>query len=203
MLTGSMSTDNQMVAVGDSSEVRFSSIEVSTEVNNQSKTSKIEVQQHKAVHDTAVDTDGDKYILLYDVNGIDDDKFMNSIMFYTDIEKGDPQNQCLSLLQCMSQSKYRFGFIPLTDPILPKNRNVSSIRITDPIDLHNHVTKSTNPNFMGLRIPIPSQLNIEVWKQELGAYWDQQLLEFLQFGFPLGFNFACELKTQMTIISRL
>ena len=128
------------------------------------------IQQHKAVHDTAFDTNGDKYKLLYDVNGIDDDKLMNSIMFYTDDEKGEPQNQCLSLLQCMSQSKYHFGFIPLTDPILPKNRNVSSIRITDPIELHTHVTKSTNLNFMGLRIPIPSQLNIEVWKQELDAY---------------------------------
>ena len=95
-----MSTEKPVVAVRDNSEVSYSSIEVSTAANNQSKTHQIEgeedneccVQQHKAVHDTAVDTDGDKYKLLYDVNGIDDDKFMNSIMFYTDIKNGEPQN---------------------------------------------------------------------------------------------------------------
>ena len=54
--------------------------------------------------------------------------------------------------------------------------------------------KHMKPNFIGTRIPIPSQYEIEVWKQELSSYWDQHLLKFLQFGSPLGFNRKCELR---------
>ena len=49
------------------------------------------------------------------------------------------------------------------------------------------------PNFLGARIPLESQLNIPKWKVELKDYWDQQLLQFLEYGFPLGFNRSCKL----------
>ena len=41
---------------------------------------------------------------------------------------------------------------------------------------------------MQARIPITSQLNVEVWEELLKDYWDQQLLQLLRFGFPLDFN---------------
>ena len=37
-------------------------------------------------------------------------------------------------------------------------------------------------------ISVTSQLNIEVWQELLKDYWDQQLLQWLRFGFPLDFN---------------
>ena len=46
---------------------------------------------------------------------------------------------------------------------------------------------------LGARIPLESQLNIPKWKVELKDYWDQQLLQFLEYGFPLGFNRSCKL----------
>ena len=44
------------------------------------------------------------------------------------------------------------------------------------------------PNAMAARVPLPTRLNVETWKRELGqsgAY--AQLLDFIQFGFPVGY----------------
>ena len=47
---------------------------------------------------------------------------------------------------------------------------------------------------MQARIQIDSQLNVEAWKKYLEGYWDQQLCELIQFGFPLDFNRSCILN---------
>ena len=49
-------------------------------------------------------------------------------------------------------------------------------------------------NYTSARIPVKSQLNVSVWKEDLSNYWDQQLLQLLQFGFPLDFNRQCPLR---------
>ena len=41
---------------------------------------------------------------------------------------------------------------------------------------------------MQARIPVQSQLNVNAWKRYLTNYWDSQLIELIQFGFPLDFN---------------
>ena len=38
---------------------------------------------------------------------------------------------------------------------------------------------------MGATIPVKSQLNVAAWKAELINYWDQQVLQLIEFGFPL------------------
>ena len=43
-------------------------------------------------------------------------------------------------------------------------------------------------NYLGARIKVHIQLNFQMWYQELRDYWNQQLLDFLTFGFPLDFN---------------
>ena len=52
------------------------------------------------------------------------------------------------------------------------------------VDLHTTVRASNLPNFMGCRISLQSQLNITDWRKYLVNYWDQQLVDFLAFGFP-------------------
>ena len=47
---------------------------------------------------------------------------------------------------------------------------------------------------MGARIQLSSQLNVQVWQDCLEHYWDQQLIQLLKFGFPVGFNRECPLK---------
>ena len=60
--------------------------------------------------------------------------------------------------------------------------------------MHEIVRSSRKPNFLGARLPVTSQLNVKVSQSLLKDYWDQQLLQLLQFGFPLDFNRACPLS---------
>ena len=60
--------------------------------------------------------------------------------------------------------------------------------ISDPLQLHKSVKQFGCPNFLGARIPVVSNLNIDNWKFHLKDYWDTQLLDLLEFGFPLDFD---------------
>ena len=50
------------------------------------------------------------------------------------------------------------------------------------------------PNFLGARLKVNSQLNLSAWKFHLSDYWDKQLTDLLYFGFPLDFNRNFPLK---------
>ena len=52
------------------------------------------------------------------------------------------------------------------------------------------------PNFLGARIPVRGQLNIFEWKRILVDYWDQQLLQLIEFGFLLDFNRNSNLSSE-------
>ena len=62
------------------------------------------------------------------------------------------------------------------------------------IEVHHIVRKTGKPNFLGARIPVTSQLKVEVWQDLLKDYWDQQLLQLLRFSFSLDFNRNCPLE---------
>ena len=52
----------------------------------------------------------------------------------------------------------------------------------------------SEPQFIKARVPIKSQLNVQAWKDNLKGYWDQQLCQLVEFGFPLDFNMKCDLR---------
>ena len=56
------------------------------------------------------------------------------------------------------------------------------------IEAHKIIKKSAMPNFMGARIPVNSQFNIPAWESYLNEYWDKQIVDLLQYGFPLDFD---------------
>ena len=56
------------------------------------------------------------------------------------------------------------------------------------IALHAVITSSGYYNFMNEQINIPSQLNPDIWDQQLVDYWDKQLPLLIKFGFPLDFD---------------
>ena len=134
--------------------------------------------------------------LLFDIRNTEGDKFINSIIF-NDSKKHLPPVECAAYDQWRVQSKMNFGFIPLTDPILPSTETISDIKVSDPITLHEKVKRFNLPNYLGARIPVKSQMNIQAWKKMLKGYWDQQLIQCLEFGFPLGFNRQCPLKHEV------
>ena len=175
------------------SETIASSVQKGPGGNNEGKSIKRIPSIDAEVENNHCDTTTGCQKLIFDIKNTESDKFMNSIIY-------DDQNKIPSPIQCRAydlwrvQSKVKFGFIPLTDPIMPSRVELSNIACNDPIQLHNEVKKYDLPNYLGAHIPVPSQLNICKWESLLQDYWDKQLLECLKFGFPLGFNRMCPLK---------
>ena len=50
------------------------------------------------------------------------------------------------------------------------------------------IARSGKPNYLGTRIPIPTKFNLKFLKNKLQNYRNRQIVEFLEFGFPLEFN---------------
>ena len=60
--------------------------------------------------------------------------------------------------------------------------------IPDIIQAHCLIRQSGLPNFLGLRIPVYTQLNVDSWRSHLADYLDQQLVYLIAYGFPLDFD---------------
>lgn len=54
-------------------------------------------------------------------------------------------------------------------------------------DVHDLVAQTGEPNYLVARVPVPSALNISVWRDLLQAYDDSVVCDFLEFGWPVGF----------------
>lgn len=55
-------------------------------------------------------------------------------------------------------------------------------------EIYNWVRASGLPNSIQARQPLPTNLNIPAWEKELsGDGIDAQLLDFIKYGFPLGY----------------
>ena len=127
---------------------------------------------------------------LYDVNvtGVEG-KLVNSILhmhqFSTSGDIGKVDSEIYNSWCC--QSDFNFGFMPLSDQMLPNNFTVNEAKGKSHFEIHEIIRSTSKQNFMQARIQIKSQLNIEAWKKYLEGYWDRQLCELIQFGSPLDF----------------
>ena len=158
-------------------------------------------------HSTFVNNDNDylmssenygPYALIYDVN-TDQNGFgaelSNALFFKNGWKKHEQylKENCSDFNLWSTQTDYQFGFVPLSNLVLPNNPGHIGDRVDDPIQQHFRVKATGIPNFLGARIPVKSQLNVEEWQQILVNYWDKQLIHLIQFGFPLDFNRASTL----------
>ena len=124
---------------------------------------------------------------IYDINGLDE-KYMASILIKTP-KKNQWKNSDNELVKAWKrQTDFQFGFIPLSDVQHPESKEINYLQDYCPIKAHKMVANHKKPNYLGARIKVDSQLNLQEWYDQLQDYWDQQLLEFLTFGFPLDFN---------------
>ena len=66
------------------------------------------------------------------------------------------------------------------------------------IQLHNAVAACGTYNYMGARIPLPqNKLNVELFREKLKSYADNEIVQFIEFGFPLSVNEGAELNSTM------
>ena len=49
--------------------------------------------------------------------------------------------------------------------------------------------------FLGACLPVPSSLNLPLWRSTLRDYDDYAVCNFLEFGWPVGLNYASSLST--------
>ena len=78
----------------------------------------------------------------------------------------------------------QFGFIPQGPLKLYVGDPVSWEYVPNVNISHLLIRSSGLPNYLGCRIPVQSQLNIDNWKRYLVGYWDNQITGLLQYGFP-------------------
>ena len=105
---------------------------------------------------------------------------------------------CVDYVKCSHKNGTQFGFIPLTPLRIYTGKQSSNQSIHNIVDLHHKVKASSCRNFMACRIPLQSQLNINNWRKYLVEYWDQQLVDLLDFGFPLDFDHEYPLQPTET-----
>ena len=64
--------------------------------------------------------------------------------------------------------------------------------------MHNKVIAHNTFNYCGAKIPLDHNgLNIDIWKKKLTNYHDQELLNFLEFGWPLGLDPSIDLDSTL------
>ena len=96
-----------------------------------------------------------------------------------------------------SPTQVKFGATYLSPVPMPLWTGRHLIDYRDPVDLHNIVSEvSDYPNYIYPRIPVHSELNIARWRFHLADYYDQQLVECLEFGFPVGIHPRVPLESQ-------
>ena len=96
--------------------------------------------------------------------------------------------QSIDHKNCLYQNDKNFGFIPFNDLMVYTGPDIIWGAVPDIIEAHAKVRQSGLPNFMNVRIPLKTQLKVHCWKKYLHKYWDQQLVDLIQFGFPLDFD---------------
>ena len=122
-----------------------------------------------------------------------DDKFVNTLFTKKKVSTlvNKKVQQLLNIWR--DQPDFCFGFVLLSEFVLPDPTVTDGQSVACPIEMHRRIKHSACPNFLQCHFPVESQLNIPVWKKALVDYWDNQLINLLEYGFPLDFNRDCKL----------
>ena len=57
------------------------------------------------------------------------------------------------------------------------------------VSLHHRVHAAGLPNFRGARLAVPTSLNLPLWRSLLSEYSDVGVCDFLEFGWPIGYDY--------------
>ena len=69
-----------------------------------------------------------------------------------------------------NQTIDKYGFIPLSEMILPKTKNSKNLSLATIFDIHRSIVDTNTHNFMEAQIEIKSQLNPDAWDKYLRNY---------------------------------
>ena len=123
--------------------------------------------QYNNLSDTACDLNN--RAKLFDINGSEHEKFMYLLMQKPG-KQVVPHSHCVEYERFKKQSKYKFGYIPLSPQVMPEVTEVGTNSNISAIDLHSQVKEVGVANVLGARIPVNSQLNVQKWEEYLENY---------------------------------
>ena len=104
----------------------------------------------------------------------------------------DKFNDVCSSLQVVQPSTSLRSSISSSVGISPQSFVPLDPRLFEPnsfLTLHNLVYALGQPNFLGARLPVPSSLNLSLWRSLLTEYSDVVVCDYLEFGWPIGYNY--------------
>ena len=102
-------------------------------------------------------------------------------------------NRCQDLCKFMCQHSEHTGFIPLSPLQFVNIRQCNKCIVDhalcqDPIKLHKYVSSFNCPNFLGARVQVNFDMNLDLVDELAKDYWDWQLPLYLRYGFPMDFK---------------
>ena len=102
-------------------------------------------------------------------------------------------NRCQDLCKFMCQHSEHTGFIPLSPLQFVNIRQCNKCIVDhalcqDPIKLHKYVSSFKCPNFLGARVQLNFDINLDLVDELAKDYWDWQLPLYLRYGFPMDFK---------------
>ena len=93
----------------------------------------------------------------------------------------------------LAQHTLKTGFVPLSPlqfdyikDCCKKVKNKSLLN--DPVALYEYVSSYKVPNFLGARVQVNFEMNIDLIEKLCTNYWDWQLPLLLRYGFPMDFQ---------------
>ena len=99
--------------------------------------------------------------------------------------------------KCKAQIGTKFGCVPLAPSYVYKGQSQVWESVPDVLTAHKLIRDSGLPNFLGLRIPVETNLNVSSWRKHLVDYFDQQLPDLIELGFPLDFDRTRDLQSTL------
>ena len=115
---------------------------------------------------------------------------MNTFIVLLTTKKNIPDHiwvnrfKCADFQACIKQSGCAFGFVPLSHLATYTGDHRHWDFEPDIVQIHQIIKQTGLPNFLGARIPVPSQLRPDRWCFHLKTFWDNQLVDLIQYGFP-------------------
>ena len=104
---------------------------------------------------------------------------------------------CTEFEKCKQQIGLRFGCVPLSPITTYLGPDIQWLKVPSIIEAHTLVKASGKPNFLGMRIPVQNSLKADKWRQYLVNYFDHQLPDLIEFGFPLSFDRSLDLTSTL------
>ena len=104
---------------------------------------------------------------------------------------------CTEFRMSTKQLGSSFGCIPLTPMLLYQGSHKAWQEVPGILQAHRMIRDSGLPNFLGLRIPGTTNLKIASWRAHLCDYFDKQLCDLIEFGFPLDFDRSRHLESTL------